>query len=58
MDRAVHFNFNRKEFSFVLDSGYIAFEIGENFYGGMWFTWLGIEFAFATEMIDLKTLGK
>ena len=53
MDRVVHFNFNRKEFSLMLDSGYIAFDIKENFYSGMWITWLGFEFAYASKMINI-----
>jgi len=52
MNRKIHIGFNRKEFSLMLDSGYIAFDTEENHYGGMWFTWLGFEFAFCSQLID------
>lgn len=53
MNKAVHFDFNWKEFSLMLDSGYITFDIGETHYGGVWWGWMGFGFAFCTQLIDM-----
>lgn len=56
MDGKFYFDFNWKEFSLILDSGYIVFDIEKNSYGGMWWTWLGFEFAFCTQLIDMSDI--
>ena len=56
MNRATHFGFNWKEFSLMLDSGYITFDTEQHSYGGMWWTWLGFEFAFCTQLIDMDNI--
>jgi hypothetical protein len=54
----IHFDFNWNQFSLILDSGYIAFDMNKKYYSGMWWTWLGFECAFCYEMIDIVNLLK
>ena len=48
-----HSGFSWKNFSLVLGSGYITFDVNEKSYGGIWFTWLGFEFAMCNEFVEV-----